>query len=88
MGVDESQITGTQTNAYSQYMQLTRATHETGVYLHDFPRDTPGDKVQTGDGRNVQLRLERMIRHRDLDDWIAVDCDKKGAPMPVFVQPG
>ena len=36
-------------------------------------------------------RLERMIRHRDLAgeyDWIAVDCDKKRAPMPVFVQPG
>ena len=32
-----------------------------------------------------------MNDHRDLAgdyDWIAVDCDKKGAPEPVFVKPG
>ena len=72
------------------FMLLTRATHETIVYLHDFPCGAPGDNVQTGVGPNLQLCLERMIRHRDLAgeyDWIAVDCDKKGAPMPVFVQP-
>ncbi len=46
MGVEESQVTGIQTNACSQYMQLTRATHETMVYLHDFPCGTPGNKVE------------------------------------------
>ena len=37
MGVEESQITRIQTNACSQYLQLTRATHETIMYLQDFP---------------------------------------------------
>ena len=87
MGADESHITGIQTNACSQYMQRTRATHETGVYLHDFPCGTPGDKVQTEDAPRSQTRLARMIHHRDLAGERAVDCDKKGAPTPVFVKP-
>ena len=45
MGADESQITGIQTNACSQYMQMTRATHDTIVYLHNFPCATPRDKM-------------------------------------------
>ena len=44
MSAEESQITGIQTDACSQYMQLTRATHKTVVYLHDFPCGTPGIK--------------------------------------------
>ena len=38
----------------------------------------------------MQARLARMTRRRDLAadyDWMAVDCDKKSAPMPVFVKP-
>ncbi len=38
----------------------------------------------------MQTRIARMIHHRDLAgdyEWIAVDCDKKGAPTPVFVKP-
>jgi len=45
MRIAESQITGIQTDPCSQYLQLTRATHETIVYLHDFPCGTPRDKV-------------------------------------------
>ena len=91
MGMVESHITGIQTDPCSQYMQVTRATHETIVYLHDFPCGTPWDKVQWQAGEvppQLQTRLARMIHHRDFAgdyDWIAVDCDKKGAPMPVFV---
>ena len=43
MGMAESQITGIQTDPCSQYMQMTRATHETIVYLHYFSaRHTAG----------------------------------------------
>ena len=41
------------------------------------------------DGYHLQAGIARMARHRDLAgeyDWIAVDCDRKGAPMPVFVK--
>ena len=92
MGVDESQITGIQSHAFSQYMQLTRATHETIVCLHDFPCGTPRNKV---DPKAVPLqwqkRLEFMNQQRDLAgeyEWTAVDCNKKGAPYKVFVKPG
>ena len=37
----------------------------------------------------MQARIARMARHRDLAgeyDWIAVDCDREGAPTPVFVK--
>ncbi|MFM7981973.1 MAG: hypothetical protein ACKPKO_21910, partial [Candidatus Fonsibacter sp.] len=37
-----------------------------------------------------QGRLSRMARHRDLAgeyDLIAVDCNRKGFPEPVFVKP-
>ena len=41
----------------------------------------------------LQTRLARMIHHRDMAgdyEWIAVDCDKKGAHThtPVFVKTG
>ncbi len=36
MGMAESHITGIQTDSCSQYMQPTRATHETIVYLQNF----------------------------------------------------
>ena len=39
---------------------------------------------------HLQARLSRMALHRDLAgeyDWVVVDCDRKGAPMPVFVKP-
>ena len=90
MGVDESQITGIQTDACSQYMQLTRATHETNVYLHDLPCGAPGNKMQVKDAPRLQTRLARMIHHRDVAgdyDWITVGCDKKNAPVPVCVKP-
>ena len=38
----------------------------------------------------MKRRIAQMIHHRDLAgeyNWIAVDCDKKGAPTPVFVKP-
>ena len=41
-------------------------------------------------GHRLQARLSRMTHHRDFVgeyDWIAVDCDRKGAPMPAFVHP-
>ena len=41
MSAQESQITGVQTDTCCQYIQLMRATHETVVYLHDFPCGTP-----------------------------------------------
>ena len=89
MGIAESQITGTQTDPGSQYMQLTRATHETVVYLHDFPCGTPRDKV--GWAKDVpphwKKRHALMNHNRDLAgeyEWTAVDCDKKGAPDPVL----
>ena len=37
----------------------------------------------------MKARIARMAHHRDLaseSDWIAVDCDGRGAPMPVFVK--
>ena len=94
MCMDESQITGIQTDPRSQYMQATRATHESIVYLHDFPRGTPEDKVDlpTKDvPPHLKKHLALMNDHRDLAgeyEWTAVDCDKKGAPDPVFVKPG
>jgi hypothetical protein len=73
-------------------MQLTRATHETIVYLHDFPCGTPRDKVNPKDfPEQWKKRLALMNHHRGLAgeyEWTAVDCDKKGAPDPVFVKPG
>ena len=90
MGIAESQTTGIQTDPCSLYMQLTRATHETIVYLHDFPCGTPRNKVEWQADKvppQLWIRLARMIHHRDLAgdyEWIAVDCDKKGAPEPFF----
>jgi hypothetical protein len=56
-------ITGIQTDPCSQYVQLTRATHETIVYLHDFPCGAPADKVQLQAGEvppHLQTRLARV----------------------------
>ena len=39
----------------------------------------------------MKKRIAQMVHHRDLVgeyEWIAVDCDRKGAPEPVFVKPG
>ena len=73
-------------------MQPNLASHGTIVYLHDFPCGAPRNKVAAAvpPHSHVQARLSRMTHHRDLageSDWIAVDCDEKGAPMPVFIQP-
>ena len=69
MGMVESQITGIQTGPCSQYMQRTRATHETIVYLYGFPCGTPREKVewQANDvPPRLRTRLARMNDHRDL----------------------
>ena len=37
----------------------------------------------------MKARVARMAHHRDLageSDWIAVDCDGRGAPVPVCVK--
>ena len=66
-------------------MQLTRATRETIVYLHDFQCGTPRNKVEWQAGEvppQLRTRLARMIHHRGLVgdyEWIAVDCVKTGA---------
>ena len=91
-GIGESQITGIQTNPCSLHAQLTRATHESIVYLHDFPCGTPRDKVDPKDvPPQWQKRLAFMNHYRDLAgeyEWTAVDCDKKGAPDPVLENRG
>ena len=66
MTAEESQITGIQPDTCSHYMQPTRATHETIVYLHDFPCRTPKNKVHTEISPRLQGRISRMARHRDL----------------------
>ena len=65
----ESQLTGIQTDPGAQYTQLTRATHETLVYLHEFPCGTPREKVEAKDGPpHMKKRIAQMILHRD---WLA-----------------
>ena len=69
MGIAETQISGIQTDPCSQYTQLTRATHETIVYLHDIPCGTPRDKTEWPAKvvpAHLRTRLARMNDHRDL----------------------
>ena len=89
MSAQESQITGVQTDSCCLYIKLMRATHETVMCLHDFPCGTRRETIEAEGGYHLQARIARMARHRDLAgecDWIAVDCDKKGAPMPIFCE--
>jgi hypothetical protein len=78
---------GIQADTYAQYIQPTRATHEAVMYLHGFPCGTPRTILEAEVTHQLQARLSRMTHHRDLAgeyDWIAVDCDRKSAPMSVF----
>ena len=92
MTPEESQIAGVQHDTCAQYIQLTRATHETVVYLHEFPCGTPAQPVTFAGSAQMKTRWDRMANHLDVvrahADWMVVECDAPAAPTPVFVEPG
>jgi hypothetical protein len=89
--VEESQATGVQVNTCSLYTQLTRATHETVVFLHDFPCGTPTSPMELPNPRHqLAKRIQDLAYHRDVAgkfQWVAVNCDSDVA-QPVFQEDG
>jgi hypothetical protein len=92
--IAETQITGVQTDTNAQYIQLTRATHETVVYMHDLPCGTPQIRAAFPGPPAFKVRWDRMNKHLDVlagipaFEWTHVDCHGHGAPQPVFVKYG